>query len=126
MSLDQIRGQITIKNLKLNQEKTTFQTIQMGEQIKESIYIFEKYLWEYQPNLITVQKTYLPLILLDHGNREYVAVSCCNFPHQVIFLLHSLPYKSEDNLLFLYFHYALRKKNTNLYSIFILYIDTVD
>ena len=102
MSFNQIRGQTAIKNLKLNQEKTTFQTIQISDW--RNLFTFlEKYFWRISSKpyhwfyrvLIcirkktAVQKTYLPLILLDHGHREYVAVtSCCNFPHRVIFVLH--------------------------------------
>ena len=136
MSLTQIRGQTAIKNLKLNQEKTTFQTIQMGEESNWwNLFTFlEKYFWEHQPETwlvwsirkknFSAKKKYLPLILLDHGNREYVAVSCCNFPHQVIFVLH---FHINQKIIFCsYVSIMLCGKRIQIFTIFILYIDTVD
>ena len=130
MSLTEIRGQTAIKNLKLNQEKTTFQTIQMDEELIEGIYL-HFYFWElstkpYQTWLLwSIRKNFsAKKVFATYFIRSWEQRICCSELLQLSssgYFRSSLPYKSEDNLLFLYFHYALRKKNTNLHHIHSLY-----
>ena len=127
MSLNQIRGQTAIKKFKLNQEKPTFQTIQISDW--RNLFTFlEKYFWElsYQTWLLwSIRKNFsAKKVFATYFIRSWEQRICCSELLQLSssgYFRSSLPYKSEDNLLFLYFHYALRKKNTNLHHIHSLY-----